>query len=336
MELRSAAWRNRTLSLTVVAGYLAVSHALIEDPLRRADFHYGAVISLGYGHLVGAAFFARHRLAHGLAGATNHIFRRAGGRLGLLSPGSRNALGWLWILTGLILLYAAYAVLLTWSIGLALPLLAISTWHSVENDLALESIYASRLRTAPLPRSPEIHLAALGVTAGLLAWAGAALLDPHTTAEAPATLALRTLAALCGALLVLRAQGTGPEWAGLGLIGVSAVAPHWILAGGRVGFADLFTASVLYHLVSWGLLSLERCRRFDAPEHMVRDLAVVHLLPVALLASTFAWPEAWGQSLRASFFSPFVYLFWSVVHVLQTAWLRIRPSWAPTDRPQHR
>jgi len=326
------AWRNRILSLTTVVSYLTLAHVLIADPLRRADFHYGLVITLGYGHLLGAAFFARKRFGHRLTEAMSFTPAALGAWLGLLSPGSQKTLGWLCLLAGVLVLYAGYTLLLNWSVAFALPMLAVSTWHSVENDLALESTYRSRLRPGPLPRSPEIHLATLGITAGLLAWAGASLFDPPTTAEARTTLAFRGLAAFCGSILVFRGRGAGPEWAGLLLIGASAIAPRWILTGQGGGFADLFTASVLYHLVSWGLLSLERCRRIDAPPHMGRDLAAIHLVPVALLVSTFAWPEASGQALRASFSSPFVYLFWSVAHVLQTAWLRTRPSWAPTNR----
>lgn len=330
MRRRTLAWRNRLLSATTVLIYMMLTQLLIADPIGRADFHYGTVITLGYGHLLGAAFFGRERLLGALTQAAKRMTGKREEWLEHLSPDALSRLVWLCLLILLLLIYAGYSFLLSWGAGLALAMLAISTWHSVENDLALESTYGSQLRLGALSISPARHLSAVGITAVLLAWGSAAVFE-HSAA-AWAVYALRATATLCGAFMVLRAKGSRSEWKGLFLIGASALSPHWILGRGEVGLSDLFTTSVLYHLVSWGWLSIERCRRSDTRPRMARDLVVIHLIPLFLLAGTFAWPEAWGQSLRDSFLSPFVYLFWSAGHVLQTAWLRGLPELAPIGR----
>lgn len=326
---KALAWRNRVVSLGIVGLYLGLVHVLVDDSLLRAKINYGVVITLGYGHLVGAAYFARKRLAKKLVGPTRYLVAhtgRAGVRLARSSPSTQHFTWFLIFMGAMGLAYAGYLALLTQSPGFWLPMLAISIWHSVENSQSLEGAYRSQLQMPALARDPETHLIALGGSVCVLGWA-IILVQPKF---ATVTLTMQILTLSCGAfLLISRQERPGTQWLGLALIAAGSLPPHWFSTKGGVEFADLFTASILYHLINWGVLSIEKSLRSDAPVHMKRDMAVIHLLPLGILLSTYAWPTSWGSSLRADFFAPATYLFWSVIHVLQTAWLRGRSDPRP-------
>jgi hypothetical protein len=321
---KALAWRNRILSLAIVGLYIGLVHVLVDDPLLRARINYGVVITLGYGHLVGAAYFARKRLLKKLVRPTRYVVAhtgRAGVRLARSSQTTQHFAWFLFFMVASGLAYAGYSALLTRSPGFWLPMLAISIWHTVENSQGLEGAYRSQLQMPALTRDPKSHLIALGGSVCLLGWAIILLQPKFETA----TLTMRILTLSCGAFLLIdRQERPATKWAGLALIAAGSLPPHWFFTSGEVEFSDLFTVSILYHLISWGTLSIEKSRRSDAPIHMKRDMAVIHLLPLGILLSTYAWPASLGSSLRADFFAPATYLFWSVVHVLQTAWLRGR------------
>ena len=330
---KALARRNQVVSLLIVGLYLGLVHMLVDDSLLRAKINYAVVITLGYGHLVGAAYFARKRLANKLVGPTRYLVAhtgRAGIRLARSSPSTQHFAWLLFFMGTLGLAYAGYLAVLTQNPGLWLVMLAIATWHSVENSQSLEGAYRSQLQMPPLARDPKTHLIALGGSACLFGWA-IILVQPKFSTLA---LTMQILTLGCGAFLLIRRQERpGTHWTGLALIAAGSLPPHWFPTRGEVEFADLFAASILYHLINWGILSIEKSLRSDAPVRMKRDMAVIHLLPLGILLSTYAWPASWGSSLRADFFAPATYLFWSVIHVLQTAWLRERSDPRPTPTP---
>ena len=102
-------------------------------------------------------------------------------------------------------------------------------------------------------------------------------------------------------------------------VGRAAAAFDVVVVGGGV-----IGCSILYHLASWGVLSIEKVCRCDTSTSTKRDMLFVHMLPLLILSSTYVWPLAWGSALRADFLAPTSYLFWSATHVIQTAWLRGR------------
>jgi hypothetical protein len=79
-------------------------------------------------------------------------------------------------------------------------------------------------------------------------------------------------------------------------------------------FGDVFSAVTLYHLLAW--LGFALARGAGA-----RRLAALHAAPALVCAALWLAPES--GSLRAAAFSPALYLFWSALHVLQTARARV-------------
>jgi len=308
---RAAAWRNRGTSTGLVAAFLLATRGMLPEPDARAFWQYLFTITLGYGHLIGALVFgsARHTAAGDGAGAG--ALRRA------------------FAVTSTLTLFAAY----TWALNqvelLFIPLLALSVWHTVENDLGLARAYQAGLRLGPLPRSLPHHLLSLATSALLILAAGMTpLWLPYTEriqASWPGQLGvggLRLFCVVCGAVLIAR----GPRLPGallvLGGLALSAG------IGAHVTFADLFVAVTLYHLVSWLVFFADRAGRLSRggrpaeARALWRRIGWVHL-PPALLCVALLLPAAEGlAALRFALFSPAIYLFWSVLHVAQTAWSR--------------
>jgi hypothetical protein len=77
-------------------------------------------------------------------------------------------------------------------------------------------------------------------------------------------------------------------------------------------FGDVFSAVTLYHLVAW--VAFARARGASPLR-----LAALHAGPAALCAALWLAPEPGAAPLRAIVFSPGLYLFWSALHVVQTA-----------------
>lgn len=173
------------------------------------------------------------------------------------------------------------------------PMLLLSAWHIAENDLALGRAYRDALRLGALTRALGHHGIALALTAGV----GVAALS---TAEG----ALFSRAYL-GDLLV-RPQA-------------------WL------SLDELASGVLLYHAVSWLLFFEDRARSLrpraaiDAAR-LRRRVFALHAAPLALNAALYLWLPAVHFYVAA----PALYLFWSVLHAIQTAAVRgLEPRAAP-------
>jgi len=337
--------RSRLLTAAAAFSIWALAALLVPDPSRRAPWLYAAVLTFGYGHLLGGALVGGRSLPAllekaaalgppgALARGVSSGFRRG------MCQGVALALG----IAGLATLYAAYANALHHWPFLSALLLTIATWHTAENDLALARTNRAHLRLPPLARDARTQAAAWGITALVLGLAGGALasnvggsvgrsdagshgfagLVPGMELE-QGLLALRALAALAGGFLLYTPGRGERESLGLCLVVASAVDPVWLCTRSGIAFADVFALSTLYHLVSWWVLSLEKHRNHPANPNFTGELLTVHALPAGLLGGTFLMPGETGASLRSLFLSPAPYLFWSLAHVVQTAAARRR------------
>lgn len=248
--------RNRTCTIACVAAYLLVMRQLVPDHAVRADRHYLVVITLGYGHLIGAAVFGRHPLQR------------------VLRPCGSPALAAASLLCAIASLYIAYAwALQRWPLLLA-PLLGLATWHTVENDRMLGRAYLQGLALPTLERGARAQLTAIGSSALIVCLAAALLL------------------------------------------------PARDVTTGALGFGDLFAATTLYHLVSWLLLLFDRALLARSSAATLWPLAAVHLAPALLCIGAVLSSAEAARELRALLFSPSFYLFWSLLHVVQTALTR--------------
>lgn len=318
------ALRNRVISGAIVSAYAILAAVLVPDAERRAAVHYAVVITLGYGHLVGA-------LAAGRAGRAAPAAPRTG-----KTPGRRRVgrlLAWAIVGGG----FAAFTTSAAASHALVLALLALSTWHVAENDLALEETYARGGRVAPLRWRLEEQIAALGLTALVLAAAAAPLSAALPSPDAlplRSTEALRGLAVLAGVALALRETSRRSESIGLALIGAGVLLPGALSDHHGPAFADVFALATGYHLVSWIVLACDRGR--TAGPGAGRLLLATHALPIALAAFCLGWPAPGSAWLREALFAPAPYLFWSVAHVIHTGALRTRTARAPARPAQSR
>jgi hypothetical protein len=259
--------RNRVVSSLLVLGFVAGVRLVAPTAGERAVWLYLVALPIGYGHLIGGLWFARARL-----------WERAPEDLPLLATSA---------LVAAANLLAAYTwalhvpALLPWVI---VPMLLVSAWHIVENDLALGEAYARGLELGGVQTGAAQHAAALAATALLGA---AALLTPEGTLFARAWL------------------GVSPP----------VLAPF--------GIDELATAVLMYHAVSWLCFFWERSRvlsrrnRHEA-RRLRRRLLALHAIPLALNAGLyFAAPAVYFYVA-----APALYLFWSVLHAFQTAWVR--------------
>jgi hypothetical protein len=145
-------WRNRVLALAAVTGCLGLVRWLAPAPAERAVWLYLVAFPLGYGHVVGAAVFARSRLPRSRDPTLTGLLRTAFGGTSALT------------------LFAAYA----WALRspslqpfVLTPILLLFAWHIVENDLALGRAYRDSMRMGPVARAPRQHALALAVAAGV-------------------------------------------------------------------------------------------------------------------------------------------------------------------------
>jgi hypothetical protein len=294
----------------------------------RAWLQYAVVLTLGYGHLLGGALSEVRRLA----GARNEDDGVPGRRLATRFIGAVAALG---------LVYAGYlAAVETWPV-LVLLLLAIATLHTVENDLALADAYARGLRLPPVSLRGSSALMAAGFTALVLALATACLVGeapgpagssgplPGLGDAGDAILLLRFAAAGAGSALLAGPGAWRAEAPGLALVAGSAAEPGWLCAATGLAFSDLFSALTLYHLASWWILSGEKAHRPGGRRGAGREVLSIHAVPVLVLGMALVLG---GGALHSAFFAPAPYLFWSMMHAIQTAWgRRIRaPGLLPT------
>ncbi len=306
-------WRNRAVTVSCVCVFLALSRMLVEDPWVRAEHQYLFVITLGYGHLIGAAVFARRRLADLVP--TRFPRRLVGAAAGLV----------------VLDLFAVYAWATHVTLAVFLPVLVVSIWHVVENDLSLRRAYAGPSGMGPMPGSTDHHMAAVA-GAALLSAIGQQLLSPAageallggTRGAELGQIMLRVVALGGGSWLIARSRG---GYRAFGAAVAVATATVSLVPGllSHVSFGDFFSALTLYHLVQFLLLFRDRLRRL--PDRAVRrarsrTLAWLHVPAFAVCASLVLLPGETLATLRYALFSPAIYLFWSVLHVAQTVAVR--------------
>lgn len=139
--MTATALRNRLATLLLVAGVLVLFRGLWTDGSERAEALYVVVLGLGYGHLLGAALVGRR--ASGL--------RPQGVSLGLWRLFSVTSIGTLFLAYfALLELFPATSFLVV-----ASPLLAISVWHTVENDTAVADAYGRGFRMRSIERQTQ-------------------------------------------------------------------------------------------------------------------------------------------------------------------------------------
>ncbi|MCP3986187.1 MAG: hypothetical protein GY723_17540 [bacterium] len=263
--------RNRVQSAAVAGALLGIAHAMWPDPGERSVWVYRCITTFGYGHLIGAAWFARQRMAQ-------------------LRPRDIPVPLWrIFIITSIGTLLGTYAWLLHLAPGLILFFFGVSAWHVAENDLALGQAYRDEGRLPDLIRSPTGHAGALAATSVVVL---AGLLTPEL-----------------GWTVRLGLTWTGPS------------------------LSDVFAAVTGYHLVSWVRFMIDRIRWIrwidaDSPGRMYRALLAVHALPLAISLALLGSGDRVATA-ETLVFGPGLYLFWSVLHVLQTA---ISRTQHPTGR----
>jgi hypothetical protein len=147
--------RYRGVTLLVVAAFGCLLRGLFPDSAARDEASYLVVLSVGYGHLGGAAWFSLGRL-------------RA-------PAGVSRPLLVLFSLTSVATLFAAWSWLANEGMAYLSPhllwiffaLFAVSTWHVFENDVALARAYRGELRLAGLSRRAGDHFVSLAATAAV-------------------------------------------------------------------------------------------------------------------------------------------------------------------------
>jgi hypothetical protein len=310
------AWRNRGASLSLVAAFVLGTHGWVADAMAREQLQYVCVITLGYGHLLGGWVFARARLE------------------ALRPPGVSPLLFGALLAVSAASLLALYGEALARAPILLIPVLAVTTWHTIENDLALARAYGERLALGPVTRDRDYHLIALGVT-GLVVAATLATMDPAALAfaiggtplDATGNLAPRIAVGLGGAWLVLGGSRPAHRVAGA-LLCAGAIALPADLRGTGIGFGEIFSIAVLHHLIGFLLLFADRARLAlasgdrDAARSVGLRLALVHAPFALVTAALLLLPLPALYGLRTWFFSPALYLFWSLLHVAQTLAVR--------------
>lgn len=310
----AASRRNRFASAGCVLCFLLATHALIRDPEERANHQYLFTITLGYGHLIGAVVFSRRRLANVLPYGIPHLLLLA------------------FVATGILTLFAIYTWILRVHPPAFLLLLGVSAWHTVENDLALERAYRDGLKLGPIPRSSDHHLSSIGLASLLmLLIAETPSWDEYSRALGGAALAVggplvRLACAVTGAALFVRHRLDARGLLGIALLAGGSLASEEVLSWLTV--ADLFVATTLYHLVSWLIFFSDRIRSLSlrgegaAAARVWRGLLGVHVPPALICGGLLFTPTDALAPARFLLFSPAIYLFWSFVHVLQTAAVR--------------
>lgn len=138
MRVSGTARSNRITTTLLVLAALVSFAALWPDARQRASALYVFVLALGWAHLIGAAW----------------VGRRAG------RPRPWQASRRLWMGIGFVSVVAAFAACFAVLDWLAVddfliatsPLLALSVWHTVENDIAVTGAYGRGLALGRIPR----------------------------------------------------------------------------------------------------------------------------------------------------------------------------------------
>ncbi|NNL86837.1 MAG: hypothetical protein HKP27_14340 [Myxococcales bacterium] len=291
-ELGPAA-RNRfaaaVISSAIVAG-VGLAHA---DPERADALLYDIVFALGYGHLGAAAW-------------------RATVRRGMPLASWRAVL----LLAALLDGFVIYALALRAAPFLGLGLLFVSTWHSIENDRELPSLY----RRGALPALRW----ALGPLAADAAWFAVALCAFHSAGAVEAlgvaswpgsrapVAGVQVFGGLC--LVIARLHGgIGTKGGALAVVAL-ALAPR---IGAELRFAEAFALVTLYHIASWAIFVGERAFARTGFSGIAARAIAPHAVPLVILGALVVLPAA--EPWRALLFSPGIYLFWTSLHVIHSA-----------------
>jgi hypothetical protein len=301
--------RYRAAAAGVVAACLGALRALFPDASQREEMQYLLVLPVGYGHLLGALVSSRRRLSH-------------------FALQDERALFAVFVGTSVLTAFAAYA----WALGVLgpvflLPLFAVFTWHTLENDLALGRSCAAG-RIGPLPRDPEHHLlagggAALLLLAAVTADRGRGYAESFAAGTHSLGIAgLRITCVAAGGALFLRRPRAPRGWLGAGL----AVAGG-VLENRWMTLADVVAAATLHHVVGWLLFSVDRVRALwrEGPaeaRRLAARLVWVHAVPLCACLGLYASSADALAPLRFAVAAPSIYLFWSACHVLQTTLAR--------------
>jgi hypothetical protein len=170
------------VTLSVVAAFLVASHLAFREAETRTYLQYLFVITLGYGHLLGAALGARGGVR--------------------VSPLTR-----IFMVTTIATGFALYVEgVRAWS-GLAFALLALSVWHFTENDVAMARALCTGAALEPLPRNGRAQLLPIAAAATLVCAALVASPDPGLLGD---LFSAATLFHQAGWLVFLVARGTRP------------------------------------------------------------------------------------------------------------------------------
>jgi hypothetical protein len=257
--------RNRLTAAAGAVAFLALVHVAAPDPVRREAWTLLIALPLGYGHLIAASLAARESRA---------------------ARGRARPIAKAWAALAVLALFAAYTRALQapeFAVVVMLPLLVVSAWHIVENDLALARAYRSGLEL-PALRGSALEIAWIAaVTLGL---GGVALTTP-----------------------------SGRQ--------ASLLTFGWMLPGVRgPTLADLAAGVLLYHALSFLVFGLDRARLLGARRRARRHriLLLCHAAPALANALLYFWMDA----LHAIVATPALYLFWSVLHAVETAARRQR------------
>ena len=330
MTAPATAWRIRAVAAGATLALLLGLRLVLPDPGSRLGASVLVAVGLGYGHLLGAAL-TRHRVPDAGAGTGSGLAWLVPGIGALLALALAGAAGAGW-------LFAA--------------LLAVTTWHTVENDLALSD---RRHRTdeppapgpallPPLSRRVPDHATAVGLSALLLALlaAGGTPLERLLASGAPAGAVAglgppaRTAAAACGVALLVTARSRGRRAAGAALIATAVALPVAPSAVPEplvsLTWVELFAAPTLYHVFTWIALLARRAvasRRGPPRRRALARLAALHLVPLAACAALALGAPRGGllAPLAAALLSPTVYLAWAALHVASTTAPRLRPAY---------
>jgi hypothetical protein len=310
---------NRIASFGAVLAFLAATRALWPEAASRTQLQYLLVATLGYGHLIGAAWEAMRSSSAGASGSAP-IVRR------------------LFVASSCMSLFVVYAWLLGLAPWLVLGVLAVAVWHVTENDVSLSRLRVSTrapLRWAEQQRAVAVAFAIVCVAgqAALVEWRD---LLPLSVGAPVLGAAGGVGGAVCLGLAAL--QRTRPKASlTLGLSGCVALGATWL--GPEVyrfvSFGDVSTGAVLYHLVSWLLLVIAKlCSALrDAPAvaaTRVRRLVAAHVFPALACAVAVSVGRDVSNGAMLLAFSPAIYLFWSALHVVQTGVRRGFGSAQPT------
>jgi len=135
----SRVWRNRVLASAIVASCWAASFLIWPVASIREQWIYACITTLGYGHLLGAAWFAPRRSPAGPNSRAPQLLKAS------------------FIATSIGTGFCLYALLLERTLIIALPLVLLSLWHAVENEIALGSNATGGVRLPPIPLALRDH-----------------------------------------------------------------------------------------------------------------------------------------------------------------------------------